>query len=72
MARAVLQNPFARAEWLFAGFFDRALHHRGHVPALDGGPGAYDLDFDGSDIDTAFPDDDDDVVTFENFSRESV
>ena len=39
MARAVLPNPSARAEWLFAGIIDRALHHWGHVPALDGGPG---------------------------------
>ena len=39
MARAVLPNPSARVEWLFAGIIDRALHHWGHVPALDGGPG---------------------------------
>ena len=37
-ARAFLPNPSARAEWLFAGIIDRALHHWGHVPALDGGP----------------------------------
>ena len=72
MARAVLPNNSARAEWLFAGIFDRALHHWGHVPALDGGPGVLDLDFDGSDIDTALPDDDDEVVSFESFSQESV
>ena len=52
MARAVLPNPSARAEWLFAGIIVRALHHLGHVPALDGEPGVHDLDFDGSDIDT--------------------
>ena len=33
MARAVLPNPAARAEWLFAGIIDRALHHWGHVGA---------------------------------------
>ena len=33
MARAVHPNPSARAEWLFAGIIDRALHHWGHVPA---------------------------------------
>ena len=38
MARAVLPNPSVRAEWLFAGTIYRALHHWGHVPALDGGP----------------------------------
>ena len=27
VARAVLPNPSARAEWLFAGIIDRALHH---------------------------------------------
>ena len=70
MARAVLPNPSARAEWLFAGIIDRALHHWRHVPALDGGSGVHDLDFDGSDIDTALPDDDDDVV-FESFPQES-
>ena len=37
MARAVLPNSSARAVWLFAGIIDRALHHWGHVPALDGG-----------------------------------
>ena len=57
---------------LFAGVIDRALHHWGHVPALDGGFGVFDLDFDGSDIDTALPDDDDDVVSLKNFSQESV
>ena len=93
MARAVLTNQSARAEWLCAGIIDRALHHWEHVPALDGGPsdrdvddidralhhcghvpaldgrpGVHDLDFDGSDIDTALPDDDDDVVSFREFS----
>ena len=37
-------------------------------PLTEGGPGVHDLDFDGSDIDTALPDDDDDVVSFEKFS----
>ena len=72
MPGAVLPNPPGRAEWLFAGTIDRALHHCGHVPALDGGHGVHDFDFDGSDIDTALPDDDDDVVSFEKFSQESV
>ena len=43
MARAVLPNPSERAEWLFAGIIDRALHHWEHVPALDGGPDDHDL-----------------------------
>ena len=72
MARAVLPNPSARVVWLFAGIIDRPLHHWGHVPTLDGGLGVHDLDFDGSDIDTALPDDDDDVVSFESFPQESV
>ena len=42
-ARALLPNPSALAEWLFAGITDRALHHWGHVPALDGGPGGHDF-----------------------------
>ena len=37
MPRAFLPNPSVRAEWLFAGIINRALHHWGHVPALDGG-----------------------------------
>ena len=36
MAGAVLPNPSARAEWPLVGILDRALHHWGHVPALDG------------------------------------
>ena len=70
MARAVLPNPSARAEWLFAGIIDRALHHWGHVPALDGGPGDRDLvDFE---TDTAIPDDDDDIVSLASCTYESV
>ena len=61
MARAVLPNPSARAEWLFAGTNDRALHQWGHVPALDGGPG--DHDSDDFETDTAIPDDADDIVS---------
>ena len=38
MVRAVLPNPSARAERLFAGIIDRALRHWGHVLPLDGGP----------------------------------
>ena len=34
MARAVLPNPSARAEWLFAGIIDRALHHWDMSPPL--------------------------------------
>ena len=41
MAHAVLPNSSAREEWLFAGIIDRALHHWGHVPALDGWPGVH-------------------------------
>ena len=57
MTRAVLPNPSARAEWLFAGVIDRALNHWGHVPPLDGGMG--DNDHADSETDTAIPDDDD-------------
>ena len=51
MARAVLPNPSARAEWFLAGVIDRALHRWRHVPPLDGGPG--DHDFADSETDTA-------------------
>ena len=51
MARTVPPNPSARAEWLFAGIIDRALHHWGHVPA----------DIDDFETDTATPDGDDDI-----------
>ena len=56
MARAVQPNPSARREWLFAGIIDRALHHWGHVPALDGRPGDHNLT--DSETDTAIPEDD--------------
>ena len=72
MARAVLPNPSARAMWLFAGIIGAALHHRGHVPALDGGSGVHDLGFDGSDKGTALPDDDDDRRLLREFSAGSV
>ena len=49
---------------------DRALHHWGHVPALDGGPRDHDLDDSGTD--TAIPDDDDDVVSPASCAYESV
>ena len=68
MARAVLPNPSARAEWLFAGIIDRALHHWGKVPALDGGPGDHDLA--DSETDTVIPDDD--IVSQARFAYESV
>ena len=70
MARAVLPNPSARAEWLFAGIIDRALHHWGHVPALDGGPGDHDLDE--FETDTAIPNDDNDVASLASYTYESV
>ena len=41
MARAVLPNPSARAEWLFPGVFDRACI-TGDMSPLDGGPGDHD------------------------------
>ena len=69
MARAVLPIASARAEWLFAGIIDRALHHWGDVLALDGGPG--DLDVDDSETDTARPDDDD-IVSPVRYACESV
>ena len=31
MTRTVLPDPSAQAEWLLAGFTNRALHHWGHV-----------------------------------------
>ena len=68
MARAVLPNPSARGEWLFAGIIDRVLHHWGHVPALDGGRGDHDLA--DSEIDTAIPDDD--IVSLASYAHESV
>ena len=70
MTRAVLPNPSARAEWLLAGIIDRALHHWGHVPALDGGPG--DHDHTDSETDTAVPDDDDDIASLASESFESL
>ena len=70
MAGAVLPNPSARAEWLFAGIIDRALHRWGHVLALDGGPGEHDLDY--SETDKAIPDDGDDIVSQASYTRESV
>ena len=70
MARAVLPNPSARTEWLFAGIIDSALHRWGHVHALDGGPGDHDLD--ASETDTATPDDDDDIVSLATYTFESV
>ena len=70
-ADAVLSNASVLAEWLFAGI-DRALHHWGHVPALDGGLGCTTLTSTVPTWNTALPDDDDDVVSFESFSQESV
>ena len=70
MALAVFPNPSARAEWLFAGIIDRALHHWERVPALDGGLG--DRDLDDLEPDTAIPDDDDDIVSFASLAHESV
>ena len=69
-ARALLPNPSARAEWLFAGIIDRALQHCGHVPALDGGPGDHGLD--NLETNTAVIDDDDDIVSLASCTCESV
>ena len=60
MTRAVLPNPWTRAEWLFAGIIDGALHHWDHVLPLDGGIG--DDDHADSETDTAVPDDDDHIA----------
>ena len=68
MARAVLPIPSARAEWLFAGIIDRALHNWRHVPALDGGPGDHDLD----DFETEQTPDDDDIDSPASYAHESV
>ena len=70
MARAVLPNPSALAEWLLAGVIDRALHHWGHVSPLDSGPG--DHDHADSETDTAKPDDDDDIASLASRSFESL
>ena len=48
---------------------DRAVHHWGHVPPLDGGPG--DDDHDDSETDTAIPDDDD-IASLASYTFESV
>ena len=69
MARAVLPNPSARAEWLFAGVIVRALHHLGHVLPLDGGPG--DHHHADSETDTAIPDGDDDIASLASCSSAS-
>ena len=61
MIRAVLPNPSARAQWLFARIIDRALHHWSHVLPLDSGIG--DHDHADSETDTAVPDDDDDIAS---------
>ena len=70
MARAVLPNPSARAEWVPNGISGRALHHWGHVPPLDGGPG--DHDHADSETDTAMPEDDDDIASLTSCSFESL
>ena len=69
MARAVLPNPSARAEWLFAGIIDRALHHWGHVPLLT--VDLADQDLDDSETDTAIPDNED-IAPLASYSFESV
>ena len=70
MARAVLPDPSARAEWPLAGIIDRALHHWRRVSPLDGGPG--DHDHADSQTDTAIPDDDDDIASLASCSFESL
>ena len=70
MARAVLPNPSARAEWPLAGIIDGALHHWGHVSPLDGGLGNHDhADFE---TDTAVPDVDDDIASLSSQSFASM
>ena len=69
MARAVLPNPSARAEWLCAGIIDGALHHWGNVLSLDGGPD--DHDHADSETDTAIPNDGD-TVSLASYTHESV
>ena len=71
MDRAVLPNPSARAEWLFAGIITEPCTTGDMSQPMTGGPGVHDLDFDGSDIETALPDDDDDVVSSKSFPQES-
>ena len=70
MARAVLPKHSARAERLFEGIIDRALHHWRRVPALDGGSGDHDLDV--FETDTTILDDGDDTVSFASCMSESV
>ena len=57
MARAVLPNPSARAEWLFAGIIESS--------ALDGGPGDHDLD-------NSETTPDDNIVSLTSYAYESV
>ena len=70
MARAVLRNPSARAEWLLAGVIDWALHRWGRVPGLGGGFG--DHDHPDPETDTATPDDADGIASLASQSSESL
>ena len=70
MTRAFLPNPSARAERLLAGIIDRAVHHWGDAPPLDGGPG--DHDHTDSETDTAIPDDDDDIASLASQAFKSL
>ena len=70
MTQAVLPNPSARAEWLLTGIIDRALHHWGYVPPLDGSTG--DHDHADSETDTTIPDDDDGIASLASHPFESL
>ena len=61
MTRAVLPNPSAWAERLFAGIIDGGSASVGYVPPLDGGIG--DHDHADSETDATIPDDDDDIAS---------
>ena len=71
-ARAVLPNLSARAEWLFAGIIDKALHQWGHVPPLDGGSGCTTLTLTPPTLTQHYQVTMTDVVSFERFPQESV
>ena len=60
MTRAVLPTTSARAEWLLAGFIDRALSHWVRAPPLDGADDDDDAD---TGTDTTRPDDNEDIAS---------
>ena len=70
MARAVLPNPSARAEWLLAGFVDRSLHHWGHASLLTVDPATTTMPT--PRLTQQLPDVDDDIASLASCSFESL